>query len=393
MNSKDQTFVCPASGTAANPLLFTPGPITTAPETKAALLRDWGSRDPEFIALNKVYMDYVLKVAGDTSKEFVCVPVQGSGTFANEAMLGTLIPNPRKTEGAEALTLVVHNGSYGTRLRDILKQMGYPVVEKEHSYETSLGKEHIAEAIAQYPKCTHVAVVHCETSGGVENDLVGMHAACQESGKRLLVDSISGFGAMEINVAALPALDAFACSVNKCFEGVPGFAFVVTRASTLEASKGNSPSLVLDLHDQLAFMHKNGGQWRFTPPCHVVAGFCKALELHQQEGGSAARYARYKANCTTLIKGMSELGLKTHFPADFPHQAALIVSFTQPVENANWDFNTFYEGLKEGGVIIYPGKIPGAHTFRVGCIGWMTPEDVTAGCEVARKVLQKMKIL
>ncbi len=73
-------------------------------------------------------------------------------------------------------------------------------------------------------------------------------------------------------------------SANKCIEGVPGFGFIIARKSELVAARGNAHSLSLDVHDQWANMEKTG-QWRFTPPTHVVAAFMEALRLHREEGG------------------------------------------------------------------------------------------------------------
>ena len=85
---------------SATPLLLTPGPLTTTDETKRAMLRDWGSRDSEFIALNRRIRERLLATAGAEGTH-VCVPVHGSGTFAVEATIGTLLPR-----GGKLLVLV-----------------------------------------------------------------------------------------------------------------------------------------------------------------------------------------------------------------------------------------------------------------------------------------------
>ena len=80
-----------AAGTGNSEFLLTPGPLTTSLSVKQAMLRDWGSRDKQFIALNKRIRERLVAIAGG-GESFVCVPVQGSGTFAVEATLGTLVP-------------------------------------------------------------------------------------------------------------------------------------------------------------------------------------------------------------------------------------------------------------------------------------------------------------
>src|SRR5258708_34004296 len=81
--------------TSREPLLLTPGPLTTAPATRAAMLRDWGSRDSAFIALNRSIRDRLVALAGGEGSH-VCVPLQGRGPFAAEAMLVSFLPRVGK---------------------------------------------------------------------------------------------------------------------------------------------------------------------------------------------------------------------------------------------------------------------------------------------------------
>ena len=74
-----------------NPYLLTPGPLTTSAATKQAMARDWGSRDRRFIALTGRVRDRLTALAGG-GEDHSAVLLQGSGTFAVEAMLGTLRP-------------------------------------------------------------------------------------------------------------------------------------------------------------------------------------------------------------------------------------------------------------------------------------------------------------
>ena len=89
--------------------------------------------------------------------------------------------------------------------------------------------------------------------------------------------------------------------------------FVIARIAALEACQGNASSLSLDLHDQWRAMEGNG-QWRFTPPTHVILAFDQALEEFLAEGGVAGRGGRYRANCEVLVSGMRALGFRTLLP-------------------------------------------------------------------------------
>src|SRR6202021_4083757 len=107
-----------------SPVLLTPGPLTTTAHTKSAMLTDWGSWDGSFNELTaSVCRDLVAIV--DAQGEHACVPLQGSGTFAVEAALGTLVPRAAKV-------LVPDNGSYRNGLVRILGYLGREAVVLAH---------------------------------------------------------------------------------------------------------------------------------------------------------------------------------------------------------------------------------------------------------------------
>ncbi|GAA6165466.1 hypothetical protein NBRC116590_31700 [Pelagimonas sp. KU-00592-HH] len=175
-------------------------------------------------------------------------------------------------------------------------------------------------------------------------------------------------------------------SANKCIEGVPGFGFVLARKEVLEGAKGNSHSISLDLNAQWSAMEKTG-QWRFTPPTHVVAAFLQALREHEMEGGVAARGARYAQNRDVLVSGMRSLGFETLL--DDAWLSPVIVTFFCPADPA-FDFDAFYASMKAKGFIIYPGKLTLVDSFRIGCIGRMDAAVMTRVVEAARDALAEM---
>jgi 2-aminoethylphosphonate-pyruvate transaminase len=215
---------------------------------------------------------------------------------------------------------------------------------------------------------THVAIVHCETSSGILNPIEEIAAVVAERDRKLLIDSMSAFGAVPLDAATL-RYDAMVSSANKCIEGVPGFGFVIARKTALLEARGRSHSLALDLHDQWEVMNRTG-QWRFTPPTHAVAAFLEALRLHAAEGGAEGRLRRYSRNRDVLVTGMRRLGFRTLL--DDCWQSPIIATFLSPSTPA-FSFSRFYDLLKESGFIIYPGKLTEVDSFRIGCIGRIDP--------------------
>lgn len=362
-----------------DPILLTPGPLTTSLETKKAMLRDWGSWDADFNAITgTVCGDLVDVVHGAGSH--VCVPLQGSGTFAVEAALGNLVPR-------EGKVLVPQNGAYCQRILRILRYLGRAHVALDLREDEVAGAEKVEQALARDPSITHVAQVHCETGTGILNPLPEIAAACARQGKGLIVDAMSSLGAIDIDVSRYP-VEAVVAASGKCVEGPPGMGFVIARQAALEKSQGNSHSLAMDLFDQWTYMRKTT-QWRFTPPTHVVAALRCALDQFKAEGGTAARGARYARNCETLVAGMTGLGFRTFLPRAL--QAPIIVTFHAPAD-PNYAFKDFYERVKARGYVLYPGKLTQVETFRVGCIGAIDANEMRNVVAAIGETLREMGV-
>ena len=339
-----------------DPILLTPGPLSTSLRTREAMLRDWGSWDAAFNRMTHSVCADLLKIAHGEN-DYVCVPLQGSGTFAVEAALGTLVPR-------QGCVLVPNNGAYCARLIRILQRMGIAYVELALREDEPVSAAAVEDAFNRNSRISHVAQVHLETSAGLLNPLDDIAAVCQRHGKSLIVDAMSSFGALPIDLRR-GGIDALISASGKCLEGVPGMGFVIVRRSVLERSEGRSPSLALDLYDQYVYMQKTT-QWRFTPPTHVVAALRQALDQFFAQGGQAARGARYTQNCAALVSGMKALGFEPFLKPEV--QAPVIVTFYAPRDPA-WNFANFYAAVREAGYVLYPGKLTQVDTFRVGCIG------------------------
>jgi 2-aminoethylphosphonate-pyruvate transaminase len=369
-----------SSGTRmTSQVLLTPGPLTTSAETKAAMLSDWGSWDGAFNELTaSVCRDLVSIV--DARADHVCIPLQGSGTFAVEAALGTFVPRNGKV-------LVPDNGSYCKRIARILTYLGREAVVLTHDERAPADPARIDAALAADPTITHVAQVHCETGTGILNPLPEIAAVVASHGRGLIIDAMSSYGAIPIDARKLP-FDALIAASGKCLEGVPGMGFVIGRRSALERSVGNSRSLAMDLLDQWQYMQKTG-QWRFTPPTHVVAALRAAIDQYQAQGGQPARLARYSDNCTALVGGMRKLGFDTFLPDSL--QAPIIVTFHSPPDPA-YDFGQFYRRVRDRGFILYPGKLTAVDTFRVGCIGAIDAATIGQAVAAIADVLRDMNV-
>ena len=221
-------------------LLLTPGPLTTSSTVKAAMMHDIGSRDPRFIEITAQLRQRLLSLVGahavaGSEDALTCIPLQGSGTFAVEAMLSTLVPRAGKL-------LILSNGAYGRRMASMCARHGLQHELLEHAEDAPLDAGQVEAYLLARPEVTHVAVVHCETTTGVQNPLEAIADAVHASGRRLLIDAMSSFGVLPLH-ATMP-FEALTASSNKGLQGSPGLGFCICREAALDSAAGNADSLM-----------------------------------------------------------------------------------------------------------------------------------------------------
>ena len=360
-----------------NKLLFTPGPLTTSGTVKAAMLRDAGSRDTDFLAIVRSIRARLLAIGGAApGGGYDCVLMQGSGTFAIESVISSAIPR-------DGRLLVAVNGAYGRRIAQMARIHSIQVETLDVLENRKVTAGDVAARLAA-SRFTHVALIHCETTTGIVNPIEEIGPAVAGAGAAFIVDAMSSFGAIPVSLNAVHA-DFLISSANKCIEGVPGFGFILARREALLAAKGRARTLSLDLHAQWAGLEADG-QFRFTPPTHVLLAFHQALAELDAEGGVAGRAARYRRNYDTLARGMDKLGFEPYLaPED---RGYIITTYRYPA--ADFRFEEFYSRLSRLGFIIYPGKLGQEPCFRIGTIGRLDVGDIQALLDAIRNVMTTM---
>ncbi len=360
-------------------ILLTPGPLTTTLRTKLAMLHDWGSWDADFNAVTAGVRRRLLDIVHGHDSHVV-VPLQGSGTFAVEAAVATVVPR-------DGHVLVLDNGAYCKRAARLTEMMGRRCSVMSFPEDGPVSAAALDARLKAVGSVTHVILVHCETGAGVLNPLEEVAAVCERHGKGLIVDAMSSFAALPIDARRV-RFDALVAASGKCLEGVPGMGFVFLRQAILDGCAGRSQSLAMDLHDQHVYMERTG-QWRFTPPTHVVVALSEAITQFEEEGGQPARLARYEDNCRTLVDGMRAIGLRPFLAPQ--HQAPIIVTFHAP-DHPAYDFKRFYAAAKQRGFMLYPGKLTTVETFRVGCIGAIGRLEMQQAVHAVAETLHELGI-
>lgn len=359
--------------------LFTPGPLNTKLSVKQAMLHDMGSRDVEFLEIVKEIRAELLIIAGLTAEDgYDTVLMQGSGTFGVESVISTAIPS-------DGHLLLITNGAYGDRIGQMAKVYGIQTTSLKYRENIVPPVADAEEILKNDDTISHIAIVHCETTTGIFNDIEGIGLLAGKYGKVFIVDAMSSFGAVPIDLKALD-IDFLVSSSNKCIEGVPGFSFVIAKTKTIESCKGQARTVSLDLYSQWIDLKKNN-QFRFTPPIQSILAFRKAIDELKAEGGVLKRSERYQHNYQRLIEGTEALGLQTYL--DKKDQGYIITSFLFP-EHLNFDFTRFYESLHQRGQVIYQGKLSDTNCFRIGNIGQLYLQDIENLLIAIKEVLEEM---
>jgi 2-aminoethylphosphonate-pyruvate transaminase len=364
-------------------LLLIPGPVTTRPEVREALRHDFAPWDNDFRPLYAGIRERVLRVAGGIPGEHATLPLQGCGHFITEAAIRTFVPLGHRL-------LIPATGPYADRMIRLTREAGRIPVPLPVSPVAATDPVAVAAALEANPDISHVGIVYSETGSGIVHDVAPIGAAAQKLGRRLIVDAVSAFGALPLDLSAQPEIDVAVFTSNKCLEGVPGMAFAVARIDRIEACAGNAGSWSLDLHSIYTHALRSGwGSFRFTPPAQVLNAFSVALDLYDAEGGQPARLARYTANMRTLYDGVRTLGLTPYLRPEV--QGPVIVNVHAPSDPA-WDLQRFVDALKARGVLIsnfYNTEHP---SFRVGCIGAITPSDMARAIAAMGEALTELGI-
>ncbi|ULH03023.1 2-aminoethylphosphonate--pyruvate transaminase [Aeromonas caviae] len=358
----------PAAPAAVDYLLLTPGPLSTTATVRAAMLQDSCTWDADYNqgVVEPIRRELVRLATGpEYESNYSAVLLQGSGSYVVESVLGSAI-------GVDECLLIINNGAYGARMGEMARCLGLRHHELDCGETTRPEPAAIEAMLARHPEITHLAMVHCETTTGMLNPLEEVAELCKRRGIRLIVDAMSSFGGIPIDMGRL-GIEFLISSANKCIQGVPGFGFVIARRAALTACADRARSVSLDLHAQWQTMEQQGGKWRFTSPTHTVLAFAQALRELDEEGGIAARHQRYSENQRTLVAGMAALGFAPLLPEQW--QSPIITAFYSPA-HPDYRFADFYQRLKAQGFVIYPGKVSQADCFRIGNIGDVTPERV-----------------
>jgi 2-aminoethylphosphonate-pyruvate transaminase len=342
-------------------LLLNPGPVTLSERVRQSLLQpDLCHREAEFFDLQDETRQRLLRVYSLDSARWAPILLTGSGTAAVEAMLSSLPP-------ADAHVLIIENGVYGERMTSIAARHGIAHDTMRHAWGQVIDIDAVLARLDREPAITHLALVHHETTTGRLNPLARLGAACKARGVSVLLDAVSSFGAEMIDFDAW-GITAAAATANKCLHGVPGACFVIAERAALEQAAPRT--VYLDLPAWSRAQDTRGTP--FTPSVHTYYALLEALREFEDEGGLAARHARYAALAEQARAGFAEMGIGALLA---PEESSVVLrAYRLP---SGVDYPRLHDELKRHGFVIYAGQgALSSEMFRISTMGAITSADI-----------------
>jgi alanine-glyoxylate transaminase/serine-glyoxylate transaminase/serine-pyruvate transaminase len=283
-------------------LLLGPGPSNPYPESTAAFARPLlGHMDPEFLAVMDETMARLRAVFQTTNE--LTLPVSGTGSAGMEACFVNLL-EPGDT------AIVGANGVFGDRMCEVARRCGAEVVRVEAPWGTPLDPHDLLDARAQHPGARLVAVVHAETSTGVENEIAPLRAL-QDTDTLLLVDTVTSLGGIPVEIDGW-GVDASYSGTQKCLGVPPGLSpvtFSPRAVARLGQRTAPPQSWYLDLSLIAKYVGGSARVYHHTAPVAMVFALHAALGAVLDEGLESA-WARHRAVGCRLQRTLPELGFR-----------------------------------------------------------------------------------
>jgi alanine-glyoxylate transaminase/serine-glyoxylate transaminase/serine-pyruvate transaminase len=286
-------------------LLMGPGPSNPYPEVVAAFAQPLlGHLDPEFLRILDETCDRLRTVFGTTNA--LTLPISGTGSAGMEACFVNVV-EPGDT------VIVGVNGVFGERMCEVARRAGAEVVRVEAEWGTPIDPQLLLDAHAAHPGARVLAVVHAETSTGVENDIAPLRAVA-DSDTLLLVDTVTSLAGIPVRIDEWK-VDACYSGTQKCLGVPPGLSPVTFSARAVERIRTRTTpvqSWYLDLGligDYVGTARK----YHHTAPTGMIVALHAGLGVVLDEGLDAV-WARHRAVGTELQDALAKLGFSLIAP-------------------------------------------------------------------------------
>jgi alanine-glyoxylate transaminase/serine-glyoxylate transaminase/serine-pyruvate transaminase len=287
----------------ADRLLLGPGPSNPYPEVIEALTRPvLGHLDPDFLTVLDEIADRLRAVFQTTNA--LTLPISGTGSAGMEACFVNLLE-------PDDVAIIGVNGVFGERMCEVARRCGAEVVRVDAPWGRAIDPQQLLDVQRATPDARLLAVVHAETSTGVENDVAPL-AALADTETLLLVDTVTSLGGIPVDVEAWRA-DAVYSGTQKCLGVPPGLAPITfsDRAVERVRARANPPqSWYLDL-TLIADYVGSARRYHHTAPISMLYALHAGLGVLLEEGLDAS-WERHRRVGTLLQQSLPEFGFRPY---------------------------------------------------------------------------------
>ncbi|MGE5280286.1 MAG: pyridoxal-phosphate-dependent aminotransferase family protein [Deltaproteobacteria bacterium] len=354
--------------------LLTPGPTPLPPEVMEALARPIiHHRTPQFQGILKETFES-LKAVFQTKND--CFIFASSGTGAMEAAVVNLM-----SWGDSAL--IVEGGKFGERWTELCEAYGIKTTVIKVEWGQALAPEVLKEHLAKNPTIKAVFATSCETSTGVAFDIRGFAQVTKDTEAVLVVDAISGLGAVDLQMDAW-GVDVVVSGSQKGFMLPPGLGFLsVSKKAWKLVEESKCPKYYFDLKKAKKALEKT--DTAFTPAIGIIIALNEALKMLRADGLEAV-FARHTKLAEATRAGLKALGLALYAP-DAASDAVTAAQVPEGIDGGKLvkTMRDDYGVTIAGGQGAAKGKI-----IRIAHMGYITESDIILCLACLEKVLKKM---
>jgi len=340
-----------------------PGPSPVPERVRQAIAEPIvNHRGPEFHAMLGEALKLVKPLFGTSGN---VLPFAASGTGVMEAAIANILaPGER--------VLVVINGQFGERFRGICEAFGAIVDTVDVEWGLAPDANIVAERLRK-TDYRAVFVTHNESSTGVVADLAAIGAAVKDRPALLVVDSVSGLGAMELRQDDWH-LDIVVTASQKALMCPPGVGLASVSAKAWEVinRSDRGPRFFWDFRKAKVAAEKD--ETAFTPPVALIAGLRTALEMIHAEGIPAV-FERHRRLGAALRAGGGALGLPVFTKAPMLSSSVQVFAMPETLEGGALVRHMYqhYRTVIAGARNRLQGKV-----IRIGTMGHCEPADILA---------------
>ena len=339
-------------------LLCGPGPTNVEPAVLEAMGRPMlGHLDP---ALHEILLEVVSMLRrAYRMPDGLVLPLHCTGMAGMETGIANLL-EPGDT------MIVARAGFFGGRIAEIARRYGANVVEVEADWGEAVPNERILDTLGRYPEARLVAVVHAETSTGVEHPLAELAASLRSHDALLMADCVTSLGGVELDVGGWGIDYAYSCT-QKCLAAPPGMSPIAVSEAALERIRARTHPVPFsfDLLLLERYWIERPAAYHHTAPILHIYALHEALRLALEEG-LEARWARHAEAGAHLQRRIVESGFE--LLADPEHQLAPLTAVRVPDDIDGKAVQTRL--LSRDGIEIGGGLGPSAPAmWRIGLMG------------------------